>query len=738
MKKLLFVAGVGCASLVWTGAYARQATGNPAMQSPGAPEADIQEVVVTARRRAEALQEVPVAVTALSGSELVERSVRDIADIAQAVPNLKIGLGNRNAATAVVNIRGQENTGQGAFNSDPAVGIYFDEVYVARSAGALASSLVDMGSVQVLRGPQGTLFGRNNTGGAILLTPNRPTLTELSGSANVSYGSFGRTDFGGVVNVPVVTDQLGIRGSFLGNRGNGIGRSIITGIDTYGDRHRDAGRVSVRWRPDRRVTFDLTYDFTNIDETGPLIRAANTNSDTGTDKTLGYYQTRAGMLNVYSRVNIDGYTFRGEFEINPDLTFKTIVGRRLLKTEIRADVDGGIATSIDNLAFQNQSQWSGEAQLSGTVFRNIVSWINSVEFTGGGYYYYETGLDGSQLPDTTIPLVTGRTSQSFVTNRSAAGYLQIETSHFDKFFVTLGARYTQDDRDLRIRGVLNGRCSLLALPAATPVGVCFQSANAGFNYWSYAVGARYELGDHANLYAKYDKGQRSGGLDDSPTTIDPFVPEVLGSFEVGAKLELFERRVTTNVALFSAQVTNLQRSVRLLDPSGSPYTSVFNAAKGSVKGVEVEANVRPASGLMLAASLGLIDDDYKVFLDRTNGADLSNRKFPSTADVTYSLSASYEAVLTNATEFMIRADYSYRSKEFFETFNNALASQKAYGVLNARAHINFVGLVSGVDLTIAVYGKNLTNKKYLVYGSNSGIIPTDQPRSYGIELRAAF
>jgi iron complex outermembrane receptor protein len=276
------------------------------------------------------------------------------------------------------------------------------------------------------------------------------------------------------------------------------------------------------------------------------------------------------------------------------------------------------------------------------------------------------------------------------------------------------------------------------LPAATPVGVCFQSANAGFNYWSYAVGARYELGDHANLYAKYDKGQRSGGLDDSPTTIDPFVPEVLGSLEVGAKLELFERRVTTNVALFSAQITNLQRSVRLLDPSGSPYTSVFNAAKGSVKGVEVEANIRPAAGFMFAGSLGLIDDDYKVFFDRTNGADLSNRKFPSTADVTYSLSGSYEAALTKETEFMVRADYSYRSKEFFETFNNALASQKAYSVLNARAHVNFVGLVSGVDLTIAAYGKNLTNKKYLVYGSNSGIIPTDQPRSYGIELRAAF
>lgn len=720
--------------------------------------ASVTDIIVTARRRTESMQSVPVAVTAITPQELERRSARDIVDLASVAPNLQIGQSSRGGSVANVNLRGQENTG-GALTNDPAVGIYFDEVYLGRSAGSLLSSIQDMASVQVLRGPQGTLFGRNNTGGAIVLTPNRPGLEGFHGSVNFSYGSFDRFEYGGVIDIPLVEDKLGVRASFTGVRQDGIGRSLFTGIDDFGNRHRDSGRIAVRWKPSDTATIDFTYDRTRVREAGPMTAPLGLTAGTAALPIgLRYYENRASVTPL-SNADVKGYTLRGEFEMAPDMNLKVILGRRLLSTVQDNDLENGPAvTGSDPRQAATQNQWTAEVQLSGTTLQDAADWLNALNYTAGIFYFDERGTDSSQVPNISTALVTGRTLQNFAQNRSAAGYVQVESQHFDKLFLTFGTRYTKDDRDLRIRTTNNGVCSLLALPAGTPIPVCFQTGSASFDYFSFATGVRYQFSQNANIYLKYDKAQRAGGLDDTPTSIEAFQPEVVNSFELGAKLDLLERRLRLNLALFNARIDNVQR-VSLLVASGVPYASVFNAAKSTTRGVEAEVTAVPVDGLTLSGSFGYNDAHYNRFRDPrpssaavvvngvvtqpavVNGADISSFKFPNTPKFTWSLSGTYEAPIEGIGSLLLRADYSHRSHVFFDTFNNPYVAQKAYGILNGRIQLDLDPTLIGTGVSVALYGRNLTNTKFSTYGSTAAggfLIRADQRRAYGVEVKALF
>ncbi len=726
---LASVAGMG---LIAPASYAQNADVAATQAAPGASD-----IIVTARRRAESLQAVPVAVTAVSTEELAQRSVRAIDDIARIAPNLQIGQSTRGAGVADITLRGQQNTGT-AITNDPAVGIYFDEVYLGRSAGNLASSLQDMASVQVLRGPQGTLFGRNNTGGAILLTPNRPELADFSGSVNVKYGNRDFFELGGFVDIPIVEGSLGVRGSFTRTRRDGTGRSVTTGIDSFGNRHRESGRAAVRWMPSDTVTFDFTYDFANINETGQLsVRSLQ-------PAGLGFYEGELGIADPLSRVRTKGYTFRSEVQVNPDMTLKAIVGRRFVKTNMRSDIDQTPATSIDVRQYADVDQWTAEVQLSGTAFRDAAPWLSGVNYTAGAFYFVEDGEDSSILP---LPvgsfLGIGRTLQNIARNQSTAAYLQIETNHGDKLFLTAGGRYTKDKRSLSIRTVVNSVCALGAYqPNPPPIDLCFQSASATFGYWSYSVGARYQFTPDVNAYLKFDRGQRAGGLDDTPLSIEPFFPEVVKSLEAGIKFTAWDRRLRANLALFHMNIDNVQRSVLLIEPTtNSPYASVFNAAKSRVRGLELDVSLEPVKGLTFGGTLGLMDPKYKRFVDPASGADRSDLDFPSSPKRTYSLSAAYQTEVSDGVDVLFRADWSHRSRMVWDVFNSPLTVQKPYGLLNGRVQLDVTPEVLGARFGIALFGRNLTDRKYNTYATTAGggfYVRNEDRRTIGVEVTAGF
>lgn len=695
------------------------------------------DIIITARRRDESLQQVPIAVTALGGADLEQRSTRDIRDLSSIAPNLQVGGSNYGSTYAVVNLRGQDNANQrGSY--DPAVGIYFDEVYLGRSSGALLSSLVDMQSVQILRGPQATLFGRNNTGGAILLTPNRPNLSGFGGSASINYGNYDHFELGGTIDATIVDGKLGIRGSYLRTRQDGTGRSVTTGNDSYGNRHRDSGRIALRWMPSDTVTFDINYDFSRIDETGGLWVNV-------LQQGPGFYSTRAGMVDPRAYAKIDGVTFRSEIELSSEATLKAIVGRRVMKTINQTDVEGLPVNAVDQFSFANQNQWTGELQLSGTVLKDAAPWLSALDYTGGVYYFWEEGFDGSQYPIAPVPLLfgPGSTATGRNTNRSTAAYLQLETNHWDKLFLTAGVRYTVDNRSLTLQNTVNSACSIQAFPAGTPVDLCKQTGGARFDYWSWSLGARYQFSPDANIYVKADRGQRSGGLGTTPLTIIPFDPEIVTNVEAGFKLSLFDHKVRFNAAAFHDKYKNIQRASRLISSNGVIYQSVFNAAAGRIQGLEIELSANPIPGLTLTGALGLLDAKYTDFIDPrpgpTNGSDVSALRFPSTPKTSYSLSASYDIGLGDFGRITPRADFSYRSRQTFDVYNAPIAEQAGYGLLNARVSLVPAQFLDG-SAEIAFYARNITKRRYEDYALvvTNVVQRNDSPRMYGVELKARF
>jgi len=489
------------------------------------------------------------------------------------------------------------------------------------------------------------------------------------------------------------------------------------------------------------VTMDFTYDFVDIDEVGPMTQSIVPFPG------LGFYQNRQGLLTPLAKAHVDGYTFRGEFEVNDDLTFKAIVGRRIQSTDMRNDVDGTPAISVDVRQFMNQSQWTAELQATGVTLRDATSWLKEVNYTAGFFYFTESGTDGSSLPLPAglDPLRAARYLVNFADNDSAAGYMQVESNTNDRLFVTLGGRYTKDKRDLRITALGSGRCTLLALPAGTPTSVCFQSGAATFGYWSYSAGARYQLASNANVYVKYDKGQRAGGLDDTPTSIEPFNPEVVKSIELGAKADFFDRRLRTNIAVYTSKIGNVQRATLLAAPDGSPYTSVFNAARARVRGVEVEAVLRPINHLTFEGSVAVTEAEYLKFNDARpgpgRGQDLSYLHYPDTPKTTYNLSATYDADLADLGKLTLRADYAHRSATDFDVFNDPRVRQKPYGIVNARIQLDLAQVPFGQGVSIAAYGRNLTNEKYNTWGTTAGggvAVRTLDRRAYGAELKLSF
>lgn len=734
MKTILLLATAASAGLV---------CGNPVMAQSVAAEAagdaqstedsGIGDIVVTARRREESLQEVPVAVTALTAEDLSARSVDGINEFSNFTPNLRVAESQRGGSIATVSLRGQENPNQ-SISTDPAVGIYFDEVYLGRSAGALFATLQDMESVQVLRGNQGTLFGRNNTGGAVVLTPKRPDLTDIEGSADVTFGNYDRVELAGVLSVPLVDERLGVRVSGTRTLQDGIGRSITSGSRDFGNRDRWGGRAALRAVPVDGWTIDITFDKLHVRESGAVGVGLNNEVPAGS----GYFVTSSA---VPPQANVDnwGVTLRSEAVLSDAATFKVISGYRDLEFANRRDVDGRAAAAADVGLVGEQDQFSIEGQMSGDIALGNDGFLQGLTYVAGAFYFTEDGNDIQQRPYNAAPLfVAGSTLGAFGKNDSIAGYGQVEASLASGTSIWGGLRYTRDKRELTVVSRNAGACALIG----NPVDCAFERS-VKFGYWSWSAGVRQSFSSTVHAYLRAARGQRAGGLDDTPTDIVPFEPERLTDFELGIKADLFDRHLRTNLALFTGNYDGIQRSTLLVDSNNLPYTSIFNAATGRVRGIELEVTAEPLRGITLNGTLGYLDAKYKRFVDTrpgSAGADASGNTFPNAPKWSYSLSGQYVTGI-GLGELALRADYSYKSRVEFDVYNNPVTHQDGFGLLNARATITAAD-EGAIRPHLSLFAKNLTNERYnsSAVSSAAGTVffRTDQPRMYGIEIGATF
>lgn len=638
-----------------------------------AQDGALEEVIVTARKRAESLQETPVAVTALSADALRDAGVRNLADLNQIAPNIEVSTANGNAPLANIYIRGvgQRNSGP---NIDSGVGIYIDEVYVGRPDGALLD-IYDIQSVQVLRGPQGTLFGKNTTGGALVFTTNRPT-DELEVLAGMRLGNYDRHDANFVLNVPL-TDTLYTR--FAGSTVNRDGyiKNVYDG-DKYMDEDRQNFNWQTRWLPTQDLTLDLNLLW------------AKTKQNTRPQKCVpvpGYKGWQAELFNIlaitpstgrtmddfcrdaaeagddntvisdlggkYSAKN-KGASLVADWDLNENISLKSITGWRYTNAEQDDELDHtGIPflhrtqTVHPHGKPRKTDQYSQEFQVTGNAVNDRLTYV-------AGVYLFREKTTGETTVSFLGPFDPALADWLYLNTSSAkldadndavAGFAQLEWQWTDHWRTTLGLRYTDESRKLdRTRYQIVPNSIDANGGEVTPLfnDSGLYDREPGFVYnpdFEFTVQDRtkektsgddttpmasiqYLLDqqegiDAGTIYLTYSEGFLSGGLSEAPSgLLETFEPEEVTNWELGFKLDLLDSSLRVNGAFYYSDYKNRQLTSLVIDPvTNAPAPATINAAKSTIKGFELETMWYPTERLQLMFNMTLNDGNIDEFDD---------------------------------------------------------------------------------------------------------------------------
>lgn len=724
------------------------------------------DIVVTARRVSERLQDVPVAVTAVTGVEFRQKSFRELKDIGQTVPNVRF----ENASTATdginISIRGQSQADI-ILTTDSSVGLYLDNVSLPRLFG-LRSSFVDTQRIEVLRGPQGTLYGRNTTGGAVSIFTNDPVDT-LGGSVKLGYGNYDEKEAQAVLNAPLA-EGLSVRlaGDIETHDGygkNSTGRGVLAINSKYirgkvkytsgdftavlmGDytRFHDTGQsthfiltpgnAALGVPPGAPLTYEIAAELGGLTPEN-IGRAVGILTDYQNGVGEGFYDTGASTAvgtihrGYHSAANL-------EYKLSPQVTARSITGYNGFKREETYDSDATpFPTGFTDTKI-HQHFFSQELQLLGNMGR--LSWVL------GGYYSNEKGsnlTNNFYLPALTGGLVGIQDGD--VTNKSIAGFAQASYKLTDKWALTGGVRYTRETKGLlvRNRAIIGGApvCQVPASLGSTPTD-CSGDIRNHFAKPSWLVSTDYKITPDIMVYGKVSRGFRGGGqnlLGTTAVTLAPFKPEQATEYELGAKTELFDRRLRLNLALWHDDYRDIQRSSVVFDAAtGTTGTLITNAAAASLQGVEAEAALRATEALTLNASFGYFHAHYKTFVDQSG--DRSGEDWPLTPNYTYSIGGHY-VMPTSIGDGSADLGWSWRSRVNLDPSGRIPGAliQKGYGLLNGRLALS----IDSINSEISVYGRNILGKKYNASGLAIEALGFDAfnrgyPRTYGVEFLVHF
>jgi len=726
-----------------------------ANEATGASEYNSGEIVVTARRREERLQDVPVSATVISGDTLREQGAVNTREVLATVPSLTVSTGSRGTRDAVIKIRGVA-TADTTPVFDPGVGIYVNDVYLGRSAGAL-TDLVDLDSVQVLRGPQGTLFGRNSVGGAVLLTTKRPTDT-FEGEVGGRVGNYDGYGFHGILNVPIAEDWA-VRGVYQQYKRDGYGTNLFTGFDNLNNSNNKTWRITLEGQISDNIGLFLSYDGANEKSNG---RAATAIGTPGAIEFAYAWATAYGNVPDPSLLlepgswergetlgliedgidssRFDNFTAKLNWEISDEVLFDLTGGYRDSANKSTTDQDGTPAPIANAIMPNSQTQYFAEAKLSGEGFGGKLDWVV------GGNFFEEDG----EIEVLTNSEFDARRSDSLssVTNQSYAVFGHVTFDATDRLSLAGGLRQTYDSRDLRsavYRGATNTIDTCRVDVSLREPGGCDAYASAKFNYLSWEATADYKVADQVNVYARVAKGQKSGGFNASVQTgfLNPFSPEQLLQYEAGLKAELFDRMLRVNAAVYVGEYEDLQRQVvRII--RGAPSVFVSNAESADVNGAELELTFSPTRNFVLTGGLGYTDAKYNTweFIDPVTNSreDLSDNDFGLVPEFTYNFSAKYDLEMSDF-NMIFSLVWSGSSSYFLSQENRDDFIQEGFGLLSGRIALT----PSDENWELAIFGNNLTNKTYDTFGSVYGLpggamlIPvTGAPRMVGASATYRF
>ncbi|MBA2933747.1 TonB-dependent receptor [Sphingomonas sp. CGMCC 1.13654] len=692
-------------------AQAAQLAAAPAPQA-AADTGSTQEIVVTAQKRSEKLQNVPISISAVTGQMLAKSGITAVAQLQQAVPALRLNYSGNTVQPSIRGI-GSSVAGPGLYSNIP---IYVDGYYIS-SPTSSDIDLIDVENVSVLKGPQGTLFGRNATGGAIQITTKTPS-HETQGLIKLSYESFDHSTaaFYGTTGI---TSTIAVSLSASYEHGNGYITNITDGDDHFGAFRKWSVRPKVLWTPTDNLSFTLAYAHTYADD--PLLNAVNARvGPDGRPITTGnvipglVIATRPNEVSVngpsFNTVKTNSVTLTSALKMDwADLTSYT--GYRKDSVNQALDYDATPAAIDDSAWTIPDKQFTQEINLTSKPGGRL-SWVL------GAFYYWATDTYDYNLSLGGAPYVNAFVSKN--TTRSYAGFADATYEVLDNLFVTGGLRYSKDDLKL-------------AYPAGPLAGL---SGKASFHNFSPRGVIRYQLTPQSNVYASYTKGYKSGALPGSAfdPTFTPVKPEKIDAYEVGYKIA--NRRLRFNIAGFYYNYKDVQ-----VASYGSNGTSITqNAASEHIYGVDGELAyaVTPdfninLSGAWTHAKYNSFDNAIGYQQDPTTGAigvvNIPASGFPvlQTPRFSGTIGADYGFDLADG-RLVVNGSYFYSSHFYFDAVKQL--PQKAYGVLNLRA----TWTDPSKKLDLSVYATNVTDKNYRLANFTDPLASRQvwaEPRSVG-------
>ncbi len=678
-----------------------------AQTAPAAePVATLETVKVTARKREESLQDVPVAVTALTAEQLDKLAIKDLGDLQGQVPNLTIYAARGSNSTITTFIRG---VGQAdpLWGVDPGVGVYFDDVYIARPQGALLD-VYDVQRVEVLRGPQGTLYGKNTVGGAVKYV-SKPLPTQTEGALTLALGTYGQVNAKGAVGTAVHDGQVRFRIAGASLNREGYGKNLTDGGSPVSDQATTSGRVSAGWFPtgssfNAQVSVDRTQDASHM--RGFQRLNVNPFDAAKTPATTGRYDIATGMPNA-NRTTSEGESLTLNWAVNDAWSLKYILAHRASDTNTSIDFDGLPNKIADVRAEYHDSSQSHELQA-------IYEGQNSSGVIGA---YYFDGRAGGTVRNNFFNAAFGTTNGTVFTQGKAL-FGDWSWRLTPSFSISTGLRYTDETKRAVVLNQAFANDSFSGTPIAVPAN--FDNSR-GVTNTSPRLSLEYKASNAVKLYTTAARGFKSGGYNIRantlafPTSSKPFEDEVLDSLEVGAKMVLDGGRLELNTALFHSKYKNVQLSVftSYTQANGQPgfFGDFTNAGKATLQGGEIEFLWTPSADWRISGHVAAIDAKYDEYIDRgVNVAD--QKKFTNTPKTQAGLNIEHSARLAVGT-LRSRLGLTYRSKVYPTTDLSEMLAQDAYTLVNA-------GLIWEKDskLSFFLQGSNLTNKAYKTDGYN--------------------
>ncbi len=682
----------------------------------------LEEILVTAQKRTQSLQETPISLAVFDEAGIERLGITNIGDIQNLVPNLSIIPFGVSPTTLRIYIRGI-GTVDSQITQDPPVGVYMDGVYMARNSG-LAMDVAEIERIEVLRGPQGTLYGRNTTGGAINVITRRPG-DEFEFAQLFSFGRFSEVRSRSMLNLPL-TDQLAARLVYQRHDRDGWIRNTGEGEDFHAY-DKEAMRGDLRWQPGEGITVDYTWDRSVSDFGGSYYHLVELNPDFDVffpdlAGTLERQRGRASKAELAlpfraSRERTSGHALTVSID-TPVGELRSITAYRELKQNAYQDYSANpdISFFVNDPFRLDQEQWSQELQLVGSTNDG------RFDYVAGVYYFEEEGtedaLDRIPLFGVDLP------RRIDVENRAVAAYGEV-TWHPEMapdWSITVGGRYTRDRR--KADNNIDPRTS------------------AKFNNFTPSLTVNYAIDDVTSVYAKVVTGYKSGGFNLRQANFaDGFDEEELISYEVGWKSELMQRRIRFNGALFYADYDDIQLDILVPDQPDPTLTITENAGEAEIWGLETDITAMLTSDLLLSFSYGYLNTDVKsVVGDDANLYELPNApKHSLTAGIDWTLAR------TRAGELSLAVDYAWRDD--YQTGVRRLVGidVDAYSVTNARLTLTGSDWFAAGEYRVALWVKNAFDKEYFAdtFGSFNGlhanrVATYGDPRTYGIDLEYRF